>query len=254
MEIERLLIEDASSEDLLRGYREEEHGYTCLLCGQHFHKGEIYSIQDKLFDAQKAVLIHIEEIHESVLAYLLKMSPTTMGLSQLQLELLNLFASGLSDKEIASYLGVAGSTIRNHRYKLREREKQARVFLTIMTLLEVKQGVKNKSEQPSMEQVAYVYTINQNTTISEKDKKKIIETYITPAGKLTHYPDTDQAKKVILEHILDRFSKGEKYGDAEVNAILMNIYTDYTLLKRDLLEFDFLNRTEKGSIYWVKGA
>lgn len=254
MEIERLLIEDASSEDLLRGYREEEQGYTCLLCGQHFHKGEIYSIQDKLFDAQKAVLIHIQEIHESVLAYLLKMSPTTMGLSQLQLELLNLFATGLSDKEIASYLGVAGSTIRNHRYKLREREKQARVFLTIMALLEGKQGVRNKTEDLNSDQAGYVYTINQNMNISEKDKKKIIETYITPAGKLISYPDTEKAKKVILEHIIGCFSKGEKYEEAEVNGILMDIYMDYALLKRELLEFEFLNRTEKGSIYWVKGA
>lgn len=254
MQLERGLIEEASMEDLLRGYKEEEQGYKCLLCGKYFSKGEIYAINGKLFDAQKAVLIHIEQVHESVLAYLLKMTPTTMGLSELQLELLNLFARGLSDKEIASYLGVAGSTIRNHRYKLRERERQAKVFLTVMTLLGEKQSMPNKVDEMVMSQEDYVYTINQSMNIPEKDKKKILGTYITSSGRLRSYPNTEQAKKVILEYITSYFSKGEKYQDSEVNGILMNIYIDYALLKRELLEFEFLNRTEKGGIYWVKGA
>lgn len=254
MTLERELIEDASIEDLLRGYKEEDQGYKCLLCGQYFSKGEIYSINNKLFEAQKAVVIHIEEIHESVLDYLLKMPSAIMGISDLQLELLNLFARGLSDKEIAGYLGVAGSTIRNHRYKLRERERQAKVFMTIMALLEEKQNMPNKVEEISINQDTYVYTINQGKSIPEKDKKRILETYITPSGRLRSYPSTEKAKKVILEYITDYFSKGEKYEDVEVNRTLMNIYMDYSLLKRELLEYDFLSKTEKGGIYWVKGA
>ena len=226
MQLERSLLENASNEELLRGYKEEEQGYRCLLCGQYFSKGEIYSIHGKLFDAKKAALLHIQEVHHSVLAYLLKMSPTTMGLSELQLELINLFARGIADKEIASYLGVAGSTIRNHRYKLRERERQAKVFLTIMTLLEEKQSVEDKSGDVCSNQEGYVYTINQGISIPERDKKKIIENYITPSGRLRSYPNIEKAKKVILEYITGYFSKGEKYEDVEVNRILMNIYID----------------------------
>ncbi|WP_410495697.1 DUF2087 domain-containing protein [Cellulosilyticum sp. ST5] len=254
MQLEIALFENASNEELLRGYKEGDQGYTCLLCGQYFSKGEIYSIHGKLFDAQKAVLLHIQEVHHSVLAYLLKMSPNTMGLSELQLELINLFASGLSDKEIANYLGVAGSTIRNHRYKLREKEKQAKVFLTVMSLLGEKQNTEHSSWDVCSNQEGYIYTINQNLGMPDRDKRKILENHITLSGRLRSYPNTEKARKVILEYITEHFSKGEKYEDVEVNRLLMNIYIDYSLLKRELLEYGFLSRTEKGGIYWVKGA
>lgn len=54
-------------------------------------------------------------------------------------------AEGISDKEMAKSLGVAPSTIRNHRYKLREKEKQARLFLTMMDLLS--NNTKQKNNQ-----------------------------------------------------------------------------------------------------------
>ena len=47
------------------------------------------------------------------------------GITEVQRELIVLIAQGLTDKEIATKLGIATSTVRNHRYKLREKEKQA---------------------------------------------------------------------------------------------------------------------------------
>jgi len=44
--------------------------------------------------------------------------------------------AGLSDNETAKELGTGStSTIRNHRFTLREKQKQAKVFLAIMELL-----------------------------------------------------------------------------------------------------------------------
>ena len=60
------------------------------------------------------------------------MNPTLIGISEVQKAVIELIAQGLSDKEIAQKLGVANSTIRNHRYKLREKEKQAKLFLTMI--------------------------------------------------------------------------------------------------------------------------
>ena len=172
------LFENASREELVKGYKEEKQGYRCLLCGQYFAKGEIYPLHGKLFDAQKAVVLHIQEAHQSVLTHLLKMSPSAIGLSELQLELVNLFAGGLSDKEIANYLGVAGSTIRNHRYKLREKEKQAKIFLTIMELLEEKQSKGYKVNTLELDQDDYLCMIAPKLNMAEKDKKKILDNQI----------------------------------------------------------------------------
>ena len=64
------------------------------------------------------------------------------GLTEHQKDLLTYFKQGLTDKEILAELGSAStSTIRSHRFKLKEKEKQARVFLTIMGL------VKSENEE-----------------------------------------------------------------------------------------------------------
>ncbi len=254
MQADIALFENASREEFVKGYREEKQGYRCILCGQYFAKGEIYPLHSKLFDAHKAVVLHIQETHQSVLTYLLKMPPNTMGISELQLELINLFAGGLSDKAIAEYLGVASSTIRNHRYKLREKEKQAKIFLTVMELLEQKQNKSDKANVLALEQDDYLCMLTPTLNMTEKSKQKILENHITPYGRLKSYPSTERAQKVILEYVAGHFTKGEKYEDKEVNRILISIYIDYALLKRQLIEFGFLCRTEKGGIYWVKGA
>ena len=55
------------------------------------------------------------------------MNPTLLGISEVQKAVIEFIAQGLSDKEIDQKLGVANSTIRNHRYKLIEKEKQAKL-------------------------------------------------------------------------------------------------------------------------------
>ena len=79
--------------------------------------------------------LHIKNAHNSMLNYLLNMNKSYTGITEVQRELIVLIAQGLNDKEIASKLGVAESTVRNHRYKLREKEKQAKLFLAMMDLL-----------------------------------------------------------------------------------------------------------------------
>ena len=54
--------------------------------------------------------------------------PPPGGLSEVQLELLRMLAEGCTDKEIAAQKRVSPSTVRNHRFKLREKERQARLF------------------------------------------------------------------------------------------------------------------------------
>lgn len=110
------LFWEASIEEVKKGFIEEAEQYKCIICEESFTKGQIYPIDDKFFDAKKAVELHIEKQHGSTLAYLLGMNNGFTGVSGAQLELLKLMAAGLSDKEIAAKLEVAPSTIRNHRY------------------------------------------------------------------------------------------------------------------------------------------
>ena len=124
-----------SIDEIKKGYTEDKEYICCVICGKKFTKGKIYKINDDFYDAEKSAKLHINDKHNSMLDYLLNMNSTFTGISEVQKSVIELIAKGLSDKQIAERLGVANSTIRNHRYKLREREKQAKLFLAMMDLL-----------------------------------------------------------------------------------------------------------------------
>lgn len=63
-----------------------------------------------------------------MLDYLLNMNSGFSGVSEVQKELITMFSNKISDKEISVRLGIATSTIRNHRYKLREKESKLEYF------------------------------------------------------------------------------------------------------------------------------
>lgn len=239
------LFEGYSIEEIKQGFHEDQRGYTCLICGKRFDKGEIYSLSNKLYEGKKAIDLHIKSKHDSVKEVLLKTKANNMGISELQLQLLNFFANGISDKEIAEQLGVSGSTIRNHRYKLRERERQNKMFVSLMELLE-QDKVMGKS-QMDMEK-----NENDEEFISDKERRHILDKYMTETGRIREYPNYEKHKRIVLDAIMINFHKGKKYAEDEMNQILMSIYTEFKILKNELITYGYIDRTNTGAIYWVK--
>lgn len=245
MDIEAGLFEDYSIDEIKQGFFEDKKGYTCLICGERFEKDEIYSFSGRLYEGKKAIKLHIQYKHHSIKEILLGMNANDMGISELQLQLLNFFSDGLSDKEIAEHMNVANSTIRNHRYKLRERERQNKLFISLMELLK-KDGLGSKGS------LQVERTMEEENSMSDKERKRILDKYMTVTGRLKDYPNYERSKRVILEAILVNFCTGKKYTEEEVNRILMSIYKDYKLLRNELIDYQYLDRTHTGAIYWVK--
>lgn len=247
MDIETELFEDYSVDEIKRGFLEDEKSYTCLICGSHFRKGEVYQISGKFYDSRKAIELHIKQAHQSVKETLLNIEANSMGISQLQLQLLNFFAKGLSDKEIAEHLGVAGSTIRNHRYKLRERERQNKVFIALMETLKADGHVAKGNSQMDRAKED-----EQNMGVSDKERKRVLDKYMTASGRLKSYPSYERSKRIILEAILVNFYTGKKYSEAEIDRILGSIYKDYKMIRSELIMYHYLDRTNTGAVYWLK--
>lgn len=239
------LFEGYSIEEIKQGFHEDQRGYTCLICGKRFDRGEVYNLSNKLYEGKKAICLHIRSKHDSVKEVLLKTKANNMGISELQLQLLNFFANGVSDKEIAEHLGVSGSTIRNHRYKLRERERQNKMFISLMELLEQDKTMsKNQMDIEKNE-------IN-DEVISDKERRHILDKYMTETGRIREYPSYERHKRIVLEAIMINFHKGKKYTEDEINQILMSIYTEFKILKKELITYGYIDRTLTGAIYWVK--
>lgn len=246
------LFWQASLAEIKQGYiyQEPSDEFTCLICGQSFGNGIIYPHGAKLYEAKKYIRIHIEQNHYSAFAFLLTLDKKLTGLTDHQKTILELFYQGRSDNEVAKALGTGStSTIRNHRFTLREKQKQAKVFLALMELLAEQLPPKNT-----------FITIPRNSkniddrfAITEQENAAILAACFSRGldGPLVAFPLKEKKRVAILRHLIKKFEPARTYTEKEVNSILKPLYSDYVLLRRYLIEYGFLDRTQDGSSYWV---
>ncbi|MGG7056916.1 DUF2087 domain-containing protein [Clostridium nigeriense] len=245
---------NASIEEIEKGFIESKDEIKCLVCQESFEKGRIYEIDGKFYDSMKAAEFHIKERHKSMLTYLLNMNSSYTGISSSQKSVIELIALGYTDKEIAQKLGIANSTIRNYRYKLREKEKQSKLFLATMNLLtkNINKKINMLEEDIICDAHKGATTLDDRFNISKDEKIKVIETYMDENGALKSYPSKEKKKIILLGEIIKNFNVGKKYQEKEVNRILKRIFEDYVTIRRALIQYGFLDRSRDCSEYWVK--
>ena len=237
-----LVLMQASVSDLKRGYvfAAAQDRFHCLCCGFKTEPGQIYRSADAYYDAEKFMRIHIETEHGSPLQILLQLDKRWTGLTELQTQLISLFSDGVNDQEITSQLGTGSvSTIRNHRFLLREKLKQAKCFLAIGELME--ELSQTKSTAPVAKETVSVSAAEQ----------KILAIYFPQGieGPLATYPGREKRRLLVLRQLAERFSLDRTYNEKEVNAILSAAFEDHVLLRRHLIDYGFLSRRPDGSEY-----
>lgn len=247
------LFWQASLQDIKRGYihQEQSDEFICLICGERFTKGVIYPNDGMLYEAKKYIQIHISECHGSSFHFLLNLDKKLTGLTDHQKNILELFYAGYSDNEVAKNLSTGStSTIRNHRFTLKEKQKQAKVLLAIMELL----GEQIPKKNTFIEIPRSTKKVDERFAITEQESQKILSAYFKEGldGPLDLFPLKEKKRVAILSHLMDYFDASKKYTEKEVNAILKQYYNDYVLLRRCLIEYGFMDRTQDGSSYWVK--
>ncbi|MGP7818667.1 DUF2087 domain-containing protein [Niallia sp. 01092] len=239
---------DAAVEELKQGYIEQKEGYVCLLCGETVEKGIIYPQDDMLYEAEKYMQIHIQEKHQSVFAYLIGLDKKLTGMTEHQNNFLSLFYQGKSDAEVQQELGIgSASTIRHHRFVLKEKERQAKTFLALMELLKEKDQ-HTPAFVPVHKQAKMV---DERYNITEEEQQKAVSKYFSE-GKLEKFPLKEKQKLMVLREITNRLDDDKKYTENELNDVLTAIYDDYVLIRRYLIEYGFVDRKADGSSYWLK--
>lgn len=241
---------NASLEELKRGYIQEKESYICLLCGEKVEKGIVYPQDGLLYVAERYMRIHIEKSHGSVFEYLIGLDKKLTGLTDHQNNLLRLFYQGKSDSEVQKEMGIGStSTIRHHRFALKEKERQAKTFLAIMELL------KDKDQHaPTFIPVHKTATMVDNRyNVTEEEQNKIVEKYFPEgtSGPLKKFPLKQKEKLVVLREIIQHIESEQIYNEKQLNEILKGVYADYVMIRRYLIEYGFLDRKPDGSEYWV---
>lgn len=242
---------NATVEELKQGYVEETDSYLCLLCGEKVEKGIVYPHEGGLYEAERYMRIHIEEAHHSVFDYLIALDKRLTGLTDHQSNLLRLFYQGKSDAEVKKEMGIgSASTIRHHRFVLKEKERQAKIFLTLMELL--KERDKHAPAFVSLHTTARMVDDRYNITLEEQEK--IIAKYFPdgPQGRLVQFPLKQKQKLVVLREIAKRIESDRVYSEREINEVLQAVYDDYVMIRRYLIDYGFVDRKPDGSEYWLK--
>ncbi len=241
--------------EIKAGYHETDELFECVMCQQAFEKGRIYEVAQLLYDAKGAIKQHILKAHNNVASYLLKQPPAVTGLSEIQNHLLQCLLERKSDQEIGEKLGIAQSTVRNHRFKLREKEKQAKLFLALMqTIASETNRTIEKSDTGEIEELHATATmVDDRYNISDQERKKTIETYMDENGAVKQFPAREKKKIILLGEIIKNFKADTEYTEMEVNKVLRRIYAfDYPTIRRALIEYGFMDRSNDCSIYRVK--
>lgn len=196
------LVRNAAIEDFKRGYvwNSKEAEFVCLICGE------------RIGDSKDSVTAHVIK-HGNPAQRLLLLDKKYTGLTELQKEFLEMVSNKYSDKEIAGKLACAESTVRNMRFALRERARQARAFLAVMELIE--------ENVPA----------------------------VTPP-KLRIFPLKEGKRKALLPRFAALFEPNKEYTEAEVKEMIKLIYEDDAVIRRYLVDYGYLCRTKDGSKYY----
>lgn len=239
-------VQDISLEDLMKGYKLINHEYHCLFCEATFDRDQVYPMNEQFLTANGMIKHHITLYHGSPFYGLLSLDKKILGLSDVQIEMMKFFYEGTSDKDIVSQSNLTSvSTVRQHRFKLREKEKQAKLFLALMQLLNepenylIHKGAKQVDERYGVEQ---------------EERDKVLKTYFKNGleGEIATIPSKEKKKLIVLQQIVKRFEAGKTYSEKEVNEILKTVHADFVSLRRHLIEYGFMNRNNDGSEYTLK--
>ena len=250
MDLDQLFWQ-AALDDIKQGYTDDSSQFTCLLCGKGIEKGIIYPQDGLLYEAEKYMQHHITTEHKSVFHYLISLNKKMTGLTDHQNNILRLFYEGKSDQEIKEELEIGSTTtIRHHRFALKEKERQAKIFLAMMELLK-EQDQKTESHIP-IHKTATMVDERYDITLSEE--QKLLEKYF-PNGveqPLVRFPKREKHKIVVLRAITKLLDDSKQYTEKELNEIIQPIYEDYVQIRRYLIEYGFMDRQDDGSTYWLK--
>jgi hypothetical protein len=250
------LFFSASPGELAEGIRTDAAAglHTCLICYGTFDEGRVYEIDGCLYDAGRAARQHVKTAHGSTAKWLTSLDRRLTGLTDTQRLLLECMMDGLDDKDTAAQMGISPSTVRNHRFQMRERERQAHVFLALMTLVE-RTPTQRKPQDEFMAVKRSAVMVDERYASTQKEYDEVIAKYFPdgPDGMLKEFPGKEKRKLAILTHLSRRFEPGVRYTEKQLSEVLKIANDDHATLRRYLIEYGFMDRERDGSAYWLKG-
>jgi hypothetical protein len=88
--------------------------------------------------------------------------------------------------------------------------------------------------------------------VTLSDEQEVLGRFFGPDGRLLTMPTRHLKRRVVLDHVAQRFEPGRRYSHAEVDEILKQVHDDHAALRRYLVDDGFLTRDQDA--YWRSGG
>ena len=182
------------------------------------HTDELLGFFKALADANRLKIIGLlsqQELTVEQLAEMLNLSSSTVSH-----HLAKLTKAGLVSARAESYYNV-------YRLEVRTLEDMARRLLAEETLPAVASDVDLNAYD-----------------------RKVLNNYSLPDGRLKAIPLQQKKLLAVLRYVVREFEPNVRYSEKQVNKVLARFHEDYARLRRELVEFRFMDRKGGGGDYW----
>ncbi len=82
--------------------------------------------------------------------------------------------------------------------------------------------------------------------------EKWLKNYLNEEGKLISFPAKRKLKIAAMFYIASKIENGVQYSEKEINNVIDQwcCFRDAALLRREMYDYRFINRTLDGKTYW----
>jgi hypothetical protein len=89
--------------------------------------------------------------------------------------------------------------------------------------------------------------------ITNEEIQAIVDTVIVSKTPLVFkmIPAKEKKKYIILCIVVHFFEMNKRYTEKEINEVLKPMFEDYVMIRRYLVDYNFLDRTTDGKEYWL---
>jgi len=89
--------------------------------------------------------------------------------------------------------------------------------------------------------------------ITNEDIQLVIEKHVLTRNPLSFksIPVKEKRKFIMISMIIHAFQPNQNYTEKEVNDILKPMVDDYVLIRRYLIDYKLMSRTNDGRSYWL---
>jgi predicted transcriptional regulator len=166
-----------------------------------------------------------------------------------RLKIVGLLAQGpASGEELAEILQLHPSTISHHLGRLSKTGLVSARAEGYYSIYQLETKILQSMAQRLLEQDT-LPAVTAHVDIDAYDRK-VLQTFMTPDGRLKDFPTQQKKLEVILRHVVQAFEPGVRYPEKKVNHILSSYNEDTARLRRNLVEFKLMAREGGGGEYW----